>query len=415
MLQTYLNANLLPITDEGDFKKLKKAADDLAKKLQKNKFKISSFTLTMLDPDIPADSADILEVKDLIVKNWNTFAANAKDTPLTFIRAVILEALNSVSTDLNNALIIWFSSRNIFRYMKLSNKESEIFQKFLSGFANEINRAAIAEWGLNKVDFKASSEFTLGNISTYKINKTELQKYLEDASGPHNVSNKPNYDSPNEHFPDEGSLWSYEFAPKAAIGIKKVIDASLDAIVEVVNKNILEIETAINGAATEFQRDLVIQNKTLNFRSELLWWRESGYSMKLDLSYDEINCSVIGIVMAYDFSDLVPVVCPRSVDYFFRSTLKRNLENNNEEISIKEFLEELLKQEVILKSLSSEVVVESSKMSLLNFLVALIYNKCEIDEFERKVGVSLSTQISRLDFIQWIYHDLQLHKILNKK
>ena len=42
MLQNYLNANLLSLTDDGDFKKLKKSADDIAKKLAKSKAKIVS-------------------------------------------------------------------------------------------------------------------------------------------------------------------------------------------------------------------------------------------------------------------------------------------------------------------------------------------------------------------------------------
>lgn len=413
MLQSYLNESLLPVTDEGDFKKLKKAADELAKKMVKNKVKISSFTLSMLDPDVAPDSADILEAKDIIVKNWNTFAVNAKDTPLTFIRAVILDALNNISTNLDNALIIWFTSRNVFRYMKLGTAECQIFQKFLFKLANEINDVAIADWGLKQLDFKASSEFTLDEISEYKINKADLQKLLEDASGPTNSSNKSNFDSPNEYFPDEGSVWSYEFAPKAAAAIKKVIDSSLDGVVKVVNENIAEIERAVNGAATEFQRDLVLQNKTLNFRSELLWWKESGYSTNLDLGYSDVNHTVLGIVMAKDYVDMLPVICPKSVDHFFKSTLKVNIVNSDEEISIQEFLEELSGQECILKTLFPKVTIDADKMSLLDFLIALIYDRCTVAEFESKSGIPISTQLSRLNLNQWLYHDIQLQKILN--
>lgn len=123
MLQNYLNANLLLLTDDGDFKKLKKSADDIAKKLVKSKSKIVSYTLTAIDPDLSVDDTDIVEVKDLIIKNWSTFATNVKDTPLTYIRAVILEALSSISDNLNYALLIWFASRNIVKYHKLTGKE----------------------------------------------------------------------------------------------------------------------------------------------------------------------------------------------------------------------------------------------------------------------------------------------------
>jgi hypothetical protein len=52
MIQDYVNANLLSITADEDFKKLKKASEEIAKKLLKNKTKIVSYTLSAIDPDI---------------------------------------------------------------------------------------------------------------------------------------------------------------------------------------------------------------------------------------------------------------------------------------------------------------------------------------------------------------------------
>jgi len=151
MLQNYLNANLLSLTDDGDFKKLKKSADDISKKLAKNKAKIVSYTLSAIDTNISVGNAEIIEVKDVIIKNWSTFTTNAKDSPLTFIRAVMLEALNIISENINHSLLIWFASRNIVQYHKLIGKEKEMILEFISKLGNDINQKANREKKISKV------------------------------------------------------------------------------------------------------------------------------------------------------------------------------------------------------------------------------------------------------------------------
>ena len=125
MLQEFLDANLLHITDEGYFEKIKKTAEEIAKKLNKSKAKVLSYTLTALDPEITADNPNVIEVKDLITKNWSTFSTNSKDTPITFIRAVMLEALETISKESATACLIWLTSRNIQPQLKLIGKRLE--------------------------------------------------------------------------------------------------------------------------------------------------------------------------------------------------------------------------------------------------------------------------------------------------
>ncbi len=231
MLQNYLNANLLSLTDDGDFKKLKKSADDISKKLTKSKAKIVSYTLSAIDTNISVDNADIVEVKDVIIKNWSTFATNAKDTPLTYIRAVILEALSSISDNLDHSLLIWFVSRNIVQYYKLIGQEKEIILEFLTKLGNDINQKANKEWVLSNNNTLSKIEIELKDITKYLINDDNLKKYLEDASGPSNSDGVANFDSPNSVWPNSAQSWSHQFAPRATKGIKNAIDPSLKAIV----------------------------------------------------------------------------------------------------------------------------------------------------------------------------------------
>ncbi len=415
MLQNYLNANLLSLTDDGDFKKLKKSADDIAKKLAKSKAKIVSYTLSAIDPDISIDNADIVEVKDVIIKNWSTFATNAKDTPLTFIRAVMLEALSYISEDVNHSLLIWFASRNIVQYHKLLGKEKEIILEFISKLGNDINQKANKEWELSNNDSLSKISFELKEISKYLLNDDSLIKYLEDAVGPHNQSGSANFDSPNQYWPNNPTNWSYQFPSRAAKGIKNAIDPSLKAIVSVVNENKNTIQNSLNKALEQMQREISNGDKSLQLRSELLWWKEAGYSSSTDRSYDELDKSILGIVLAYDYSSFIPVIYPKSVDYFLKETYKGLKESMREELTLEEFLKTIQEHIEKLKSILPLDDLSSGKLTLLNFINGLIWNKHQLAQFEELVGIPLNIKLAPNELTTWLFHDIQLVKILNTK
>lgn len=415
MLQNYLNANLLSLTDDGDFKKLKKSANDIAKKLVKSKTKIVSYTLSAIDPDISIDNAGIAEVKDIIIKNWSTFATNSKDTPLTYIRAVMLEALSSISDDVNHSLLIWFASRNIVQYHKLIGKEKEIILEFLTKLGNDINQKANKEWALSNNNTLSKIEIELKDITKYLINDDNLKKYLEDASGPSNSDGVANFDSPNSVWPNSGQSWSHQFVPRATKGIKNAIDSSLKAIVMVVNENKNTIQNSLNKALEQVQKEVSNRSKSLQLRSELLWWKEAGYSPSTDRSYDELDKNILEIVLAYDYSPFIPVIYPKSVDYFLKETYKGLKGSTEEELTLEDFLKTLLEHSEKLKPLLPEEDALTGKSTLLNFINGLIWSKHQLTQFEELIGVPLNIKLSSTELTNWLFHDFQLVKILNTK
>lgn len=415
MLQNYLNANLLSLTDDGDFKKLKKSADDIAKKLAKSKTKIVPYTLSAIDPDISVYNADIVEIKDVIIKNWSTFATNAKDTPLTYIRAVILEALNSLSDNINNSLLIWFASRNIVQYHKLIGKEREIVLQFISKLGNDINQKANKEWALSGNDSLSKIDIELKDVTRYLINDDTLKKYLEDASGPINSEGIANFDSPNPYWSNQQQHWSHQFAPRATKGIKNAIDPSLKAIASIVNENKNTIQNSLNKAIEQVQKEVSNRSQSLQLRSELLWWKEAGYSPSTDRSYDELDKSILGIVLAYDYSSFIPVIYPKSVDYFLKETY-RGLKGSTEEVlTLEDFLKTVQDHKEELKPIFPEEEVLAGKSTLLNFINSLIWSKNKLTQFEELVGIPLNIKLSSSEVTTWLFHDIQLIKILNTK
>lgn len=415
MIQSYLEANLITITDDNDVKKLKKSADQIVKNLTKNKKKIVSYALSAIDPDTPADNADIAEVKDIVTKNWNTFTANAKDTPVTYIRAVILEALATLCEDRNYANIVWLACRNAIKYFKLIGEEKDVIHGLIKKLGNKVTQLANEEWTLTNNVALSPIDLKLKDISKYLLNEDSLIKYLEDAVGPKNVKGEANFDSPNPHWPNDTTNWAYAFPARTAKGIKNTVDACLKAIVTVINENKDLIEENLLSELKKIQQQAVNNNKSLALRSELLWWKEAAYSASTDKSYYGMNEDVLGAILAFDYSVIIPPFFPKSVDYFLIGTYKGLCEGNNKEQTIKDFLEALKIQDEELKLILSEPDLQAGKVTMSEFIAGLVYNNYTIEEFEKIVGILVDTKISAIEFTNWLFHDFQLSKTLNTK
>jgi len=415
MIQEYLNANLLSLVNDEDFKKLKKSADDITKKLVKNTNKIVSYTLTAIDPDISADNIDIVEVKEIIIKNWSTFVTNAKDTPLTYIRAVILESLKDLAENEKLSLFLWFASRNVIQYLKLIGNEKEIVMNFVTKLGNNINDRANEDWSLSESKKLEQIKIELKEISRYAINDESLVKYLQDAVGPHNSESVANYTSPNPHWPNSGPSWSYEFPSRASKGIKNVIDLSLKAIVQITNENTSSIKSSLDEILKQLQNEVLEKSKSLRMRSELLWWKEAKYSHSIDKSYNSLDVNMLCVVLAHDYSNFIPPVYPKSVDYFLKETYAGIKKDIGEEIKIGDSLQGIHACSDELKKIFPETEILKGKSTLLNFVICLIWNKCDLNEFENLVGIPLDIKISDSDLVTWLFHDFQLNEILNTK
>ena len=110
ILQEYLTLQFIPADDETVVDKLKKSIEQLEKKLLKEKNKIIQFTLVALDPNTSTDEPVLLEVQDLIIKNWPVYVNKAGgDNLVTYNRAVILSALDNLANDIQLAGIISLS------------------------------------------------------------------------------------------------------------------------------------------------------------------------------------------------------------------------------------------------------------------------------------------------------------------
>jgi hypothetical protein len=358
MIQEYLNEQLIQTTDDSHVEKLKKICTDLAKKISKDKEKILRYSLVAVDPEIPADNLEVVEVKNLIVESWQTFVPNSKDTALTIIRAVVLEVLQILSKELDNALIIWFSNKDRLKYLKLGRDKS-IINNFILELGNRIEAQASEQWSFSP----SEGEIEVPKIIAAVIDIAELT--------PHVQPNAVN-----------------------ATGVADVFNKAL-------KKQVNELKDS--------QRSFMQLNVLMHMRTHLIWWKEARYSTLLRGSYKGLNEGSLEIVLAFDFSAFIPEIYPVSVDFFLVETHNDWTNRSQVKIKISDFIKSIEKEKEVLKTIIPEYTA-AGRIPFIRFLQGLIHGKFNAMQFKDSVGIQDTTEITYKDLILWLFHDLQAIK-----
>lgn len=412
MLLQFLNNNFIQVADDQTLTKLKKASDAIQKKLNKNKSLIIDYGLVAIDPDIPADNEIINEVKEIIIKYWNTFSSNAKDTPIVYIRAVILDALEILANDRINALIIWFSLKNLVTKFNLNDKERELISNFLLGIGNKLEEEAIQKWS-TPLDVNLSKfAFELKSINTSAIDSEELHKALREAV----IHSGWGLDGQNPHMPHQGNVeWSRFFSQKGSTGIAEVINNAIKQKTKDITANFTHVQEKLNAAVTSIQEELLLRNVLFQIRTNLIWWKEASYSNSLNTSYKSLKDGSIYLAIAKDYSQYIPSVYPVSVEYFLVEALKTISNNSEKNIEISVFLEAITADLITVKKLLKEPESTTNRQTLLSFISGYAHGRYHADQFKSLVGLEPSTEISYSDLTLWLFHDNQVNKIINTK
>jgi hypothetical protein len=386
MIQEYLNAQFIVTTDDANFGKLQEASEQVVKILQENKSKISAYTLVALDPQIKADDPIITDVKNLIVESWRTFIANSKDTTLTIIRAVILQALDTVSKDDTSAYMIWFAGRNVLKYYKLG-REKELLTAFLLGIGNKIEKEIVETWS-----FPPEEQIDIPEIDSAIINKIDLEVQFKTATLAKGAGGE------NTSLPyTADAIWATFFSTRISKGIQDVL-----------NK-------AFRKQAVDFKKNQQLfyyKASLLHMRTQLLWWKEAGYSKILNDSYSNVNEGALPIVLAEDYALFIPALYPVSVDYFLRNAYTAIDVNGNTDKKISELLVLVEQQKEGLKSVLPDQPKSDGRASLLTFIYGLAHGHYKVVDFEGVVGVSPDIKISASVLTVWLFHDLTSLKLL---
>ncbi len=157
------------------------------------------------------------------------------------------------------------------------------------------------------------------------------------------------------------------------------------------------------------------KSNSLQLRSELLWWKEASYSPSTDKSYREIVDGIIEIIIAKDYSSFVPIIYPKSADYFLKETYLNLKNKNQEEIELKSLITALENNSTELRQLFPETNAEAGKITLLSYLLGIIWGKYQVSQFEEVLGFAATVKLFPAELTLWLFHDFQLLKAVNIK
>lgn len=354
MIQEYLNEQFIKTTEDANFEKLKKTCAAVAKNIGKDKAKILAYSLVAFDPEVPADNKEIVEIKTLIIDNWQTFLSNSQDTTLTIIRAVILDALQAASNETRSACLIWFASRNAFKYYKLG-REKDILTTFLRRLGNKIEGEVSESW-----DFNPDYEIEIPKISANTIDESDLAASITSAT------------------------------------IK-------DAVSKAFKRQIAELK--VN------QKQFANQVALMQMRTQLLWWKEACYSPLQKATYKNMKEGQLQILLAYDYSHFIPEMYPVSVDYFLIETLKSLSASADKNTKISDFLTMVEQCNAELKNIIHDFTSDDGRISFAIFIQGLVHGKYQAKQFKGLVGVDDSTELTLAEITLWLFHDLHSIKL----
>lgn len=411
MIQEFLTNNLIQITEDDNVEKLLKASAVLEKKLSKDKSKIPTFILIALDPEIKVTDPNVQEVQELIINKWKTFTSNCKDTPLTYIRAVILETLEKLSSDINIANILFLSSRNIIKHLNLKGKEYDLIVQFLKELGNKVENNASDNWSIITSGIIKETSFEIAKISNITIDKTALEKNLMAALGHSGHGDG----GENPHWTNSGAPWPKFYSQKASTGIIETITAAVNKQVSLINDSNSKIQDLLKNTLTKLLKENANQNNSLHLRSELLWWKESCYSNTLKYSYRDAQNGLLQLILALDYSSFVPFIYPQSADYFLKETHSGIISEEDKKRKISEIFKSIESSKETLKQYIGEESFEIERVSLTQFIKGYANGKYSTKQLKDLVGISDNIELTLSEFTLWIFHDLQVLNYLKSK
>lgn len=413
MIQEFLTNNLIQITEDENVEKLLKASTTLEKKLSKDISKIPTFTLIALDPEIKVTDPIVQEVQQLVIENWKTFTSNCKDTPLTYIRAVILETLEKLSSDINVANIVFLSSRNITKHLNLKGKEYDLIVEFLKELGNKVEKNAADNWSIITSEIIKETSFEIAKISNISIDKTELEKHLMAALGHSGYG----AGGENPHWCNQNNAnWPTFFSQRASTGIIESISAVVNKQISLVNDSNSKIQDLLKNALSKLLKENANQNNSLHLRSELLWWKEACFSNTIKSSYRDAQNGLLQVIIALDYSSFVPFIYPQSADYFLNETHKGIISGEDKKLKLSDIFKFIDSSKEKLKQYLSEEPFEIERNSLIQFAKGYVFGKYSSKQLKQIVGISENSELTLSEFTLWLFHDLQvLNHIISKK
>lgn len=311
VLQAFMQVSLIDLDGEDSrLEKLQAASAALADEFSARPISMAIPALMAIlrdDDKNPADAFD--DTARAIGNHWSTYQSVFRDGKAnTLYRGVALQALVTASESqpsLGTAIALLM--RNFATAVELGKYVKPItllVDAAEAAFAEEREALAVPTQGV-------STELP-NVVKATKIDRAKLLKRIEGAVGPHNRAGTAG-DNPNQHWPNAGNPWSYDFSDRLMPIIADNIDIAIAEAAKFDEKNQQGVASRIAALGTI---DPAIQRSM-----RLLWWRQSLYSESADKSYRELGAAEAVIHAVADLASHLPDAYERAVDSFLSEAI----------------------------------------------------------------------------------------------
>lgn len=428
ILQDFLTAQIIHVDEDENHGKLLKAASDLEKVFQKDKRKIQKIAIIAFDPDIDPNEPLIEEVQKLIIKYWSTFVNKCQDPPISYIRAVMLQALQSGSKDVVTAGIIWLTISSYTRFLRSGSRETAFLNELLQACGEKFERYCSESWQIKKDNsaYVPSTRERTDGGAVGGIKKEWLVEKMKAAAGDNTVEGynsqiigtNPSYGNVNIK-----QDWASRFGTMSG----ETISIAFDTFAKQVNKvmaakaNIEDLAVLTAEFTNSVEQLLNARNGAilaLNLRNELIWYKETLYSSIERKGLREIDPPQAAVLVALEIGDLLPPFTPTNVQYFVAETC-RAISNSFDQATT--FEDALVGMSSLSDSVRRHECWKSIKYSgdekgtLLSFLSGLIAGSTTIASLEDTIGIRANSDIRLSEISTWLFKEFQTEKLIKLK
>lgn len=419
ILIRFLRAGLINVGgDDAKLERLKETASDLAASLKKSPSKAAAFALIAFDPKAPTEDPVVVEALEALQSRWATYVNTFSGTPVTVIRAVLLQALVQAAAEEDSVGVSFVASaRNALPFMEAGH-ERGIWSDVITDVEYRVDARAQAEWATPEsitvptLTLSTLEPITITSTPT-TINKAYLASRIEAAVGPNNAAGQAT--SGNQYWPNQGQHWAQQFAPKltdllaeALTAVAKGnaiapldLSAPLNGLIQAMSAYVDGTLKAVSGATAGLQR-----------RTNLIWWKESLFSPSAGASYRGLPGATAAALMAFDLHKQVPTFSPASVAAFLHeAVLVLPTLDPKQGHSIRDLIDEAIASPELatLRDAAKRLVLESEgRGPILGVLGHDSRQSLPQDtKFRDKVGVLATDQLTIPEWATWLFRELQ--------
>jgi len=422
-LQELLNLGLVDIgADDSRFEKMQSAASVFATKLKDEPDLIIPSTLIAIDNEVDENNPLFLLVEELVIHEWPTMRNTHVNRPRELLRSIIIAALKTAINEKPEAAGVVYNTAagpSKFRQIRLG-KAAVVIERLLKEAGHIAETEAVKRAGLmtSSTEKRPGKEATTEKVTLdlkSTVTDSEILADLVGASGPHDAQSKPGT-NPNPQWPNTGSTWSYEFAPRMTAVLVKAVNLGTQRLGASLSKSLATYLSSFTDKTDQLCAELTESQYINQMRLNVLWWSEALYSPMIGSSYRELPLPVAAVAAAEDLAAIVPALSPASVSYVLGETvlrLSRILEAEDVQ-PISFYLGELATaKKDFVKSFPQ--VNPNMRQPLLGLVIEASSGiKPTAENFRSLTGLDISLKLSSGEFAMWVFRDLQARRLVDE-